>query len=82
MCLAIPGRVIRIEENPTEMTMGTVDFAGVRKDICLAYVPEVKLDDYVLVHASFAITIVDEKEANETLALLRQMGELSESDNS
>ena len=64
------------------MTMGTVDFAGVRKDICLAYVPEVKLDDYVLVHAGFAITVVDEKEANETLALLRQMGELSESDNS
>jgi hydrogenase expression/formation protein HypC len=55
-----------------------VSFAGVNKEICLAYVPEAKPDDYVIVHAGFAISIINEQEAEETFELLRQMGELAE----
>ena len=65
MCLAIPGKVISIQENPLGMTMGRVSFGGVVKDVSLAYLPEVKLDDYVVVHVGFAISIVDEGQARE-----------------
>jgi hydrogenase expression/formation protein HypC len=55
--------------------MGTVDFAGVRKQACLAYVPETRVGDYVIVHVGFAISRVDEQEAARTLAVLRAMGD-------
>jgi hydrogenase expression/formation protein HypC len=50
MCLAVPGKVVQINHDPIGMTMGRVDFAGVKKDVCLAYLPEVKVGDYVIVH--------------------------------
>jgi len=79
MCLAVPGKVVEIEGGG-ELRMGKVDFAGVQRQACLAYVPEVKLGDYVLVHVGFAISRIDEQQALETLAALREMGELAELD--
>jgi hydrogenase expression/formation protein HypC len=78
VCLGVPGKVLTIEENAQGMIMGTVSFAGVKKEICLAYVPEAKPGDHVIVHAGFAISIIDEQEAEETFEILRQMGELAD----
>lgn len=80
MCLAIPGKVISIQENPLGMTMGRVSFGGVVKDVSLAYLPEVKLDDYVVVHVGFAISKVDEEAAKEIFEFVRMNGELAELD--
>ena len=77
MCLAVPGKVVEIA-GEGELRMGKVDFAGVQRQACLAYVPEVQLGDYVLVHVGFAISRIDEGQAMETLAALREIGELSE----
>jgi len=74
MCLGIPGKVTDSYERDG-VRMGTVDFGGVRKEVCLAYVPEVTTGDYVIVHVGFAITAVDEAEAERTLAVLRAMGD-------
>ncbi len=77
MCLGIPGKVIKIyEANGTRM--GLVDFGGLRKEACLAYVPEVEIGDYTIIHVGFAITQLDEQSAQETLALLRELGTLEE----
>ena len=77
MCLGIPGQVKEVrEERGTRMA--TVDFGGVTKDICLAYVPEVQTGDYTIVHAGFAITRLDEASALETLQLMREAGILGD----
>jgi len=68
MCLAIPGKLIEITDDDG-LAMGRIDYSGTIQSACLAYVPEVRLGQYVLVHAGFAITIVDEEEARRTLAL-------------
>jgi hydrogenase expression/formation protein HypC len=60
------------------MMMGKVSFGGVAKEVCLAYVPEAQMGDYVIVHAGFALNTMNEEEANEVFELLRQMGELNE----
>jgi hydrogenase expression/formation protein HypC len=75
MCLAVPGRVVEIT-GEGELRMGKVDFSGVQRQACLAYVPEVVLGDYVLVHVGFAISLIDEAEAKATLDLLTQLGDL------
>ncbi|MBN1954698.1 MAG: HypC/HybG/HupF family hydrogenase formation chaperone [Anaerolineae bacterium] len=77
MCLGIPGRIIETDDAPL-MRMGRVDFGGIVREVCLAYVPEAGLDDYVIVHAGFAISRLDEKEAQETLDLLAEMGILEQ----
>lgn len=69
MCLAVPGRVVAIEGDG-ELRMARIDFDGVMRDVCLAYVPEARLGDYVLVHVGFAIATIDESEARETLAAI------------
>jgi len=74
MCLGIPGKITEIYERDG-VRMGTVDFGGVRKDVCLAFVPDVTTGGYVIVHVGFAITAVDEAEAERTLAVLRTMGD-------
>jgi len=74
MCLAIPGKVLSIDRGSTPV-MGTVSFSGIQKNVCLEWVPEVKVGDYVIVHVGFAISMMDEKEALETLNILREMGE-------
>lgn len=80
MCLGVPGKIIQIgEPSPVGMAMGKVNFGGIVKDVCLAYVmPEARVGDYVIVHAGFALNTLDEAEAMEVFALLNQMGELQE----
>jgi hydrogenase expression/formation protein HypC len=81
MCLGIPGKVVAIEAdaaNVLGMTMGKVSFGGINKEVCLAYVPDVAIGDYVIVHAGFAISQIDEQEAMEVFEYLRQMDELAE----
>ncbi len=73
MCLAVPGKVISISEDDDLMRKGKVSFGGVVKEVSLAYVPEVKVGDYVIVHVGFALSIVDENAAEQTLADLAQM---------
>jgi hydrogenase expression/formation protein HypC len=80
MCLAIPGKIISIEDEKSNLRMGRVSFSGIIKEISLAYVPEATVDDYVLVHAGFAINKIDESEANEVFEYLRQISEMSEED--
>ncbi len=80
MCLGVPGKVLEIREDPQGMAMGKVDFGGIAKEVCLAYLPDVAAGDYVIVHVGFAISKVSEEEAAETFELLRQMGELAELD--
>jgi hydrogenase expression/formation protein HypC len=77
MCLAVPGKILSIVGEDTART-GSVGFGGVAKEACLAFVPDAKVGDYVLVHAGFAISIVDEDEAAQTLEYFRQIGELDE----
>jgi hydrogenase expression/formation protein HypC len=60
------------------MKMGKVDFDGITKEICLAYVPDIQVGEYTIVHVGFAITKLDEKSAQESLALFREMGLLGE----
>jgi len=77
MCLGIPGRVLEIRSEQCTL-MATVDFGGVVKAVCLAYVPEAGVDDYVIVHAGFAITKLDEASAIETLKMFAELGLLDE----
>lgn len=77
MCLGVPGKVIEIFE-ADGIRMGKVDFGGIVKEACLAYVPEVELGDYTIIHVGFAITRLDEASAQESLALFQQMGILEE----
>ena len=80
MCLGIPGRVVAMRDD-TGLMMGTVDFGGVRREVCLAYVADdISLDDYVVVHVGFAISKVDEEEARRSYAILREMSQLEELD--
>jgi hydrogenase expression/formation protein HypC len=78
MCLAIPGKVTSISGEDPLLRSGKVDFGGVLKEVSLAYVPEVKVGDYVIVHVGFALSRVDEAEANQVFAYLREMEELSD----
>jgi hydrogenase expression/formation protein HypC len=73
MCLAIPGKVVEIIGQDM-MRMSRVDFGGVTRDVSLAYLPDVQAGDYVIVHAGFAISQLDEEEAHETLRLLAELG--------
>jgi hydrogenase expression/formation protein HypC len=77
MCLAVPGQVVRVEERD-DTRMAEVDFGGVRKEVCLEYLPEVSAGDYVIVHVGFAIQRLDEQSALETLANFEKLGVLEE----
>lgn len=81
MCLGIPGKLIEIYQ-ADGLPMGKIDFGGVVKEACLAYVPEMQLGDYAIIHVGFAISRIDAVEAEKTLALLAEMdmlaGELPE----
>ena len=80
MCLGIPGRILEIHED-RGLAMGQVDFGGVRREVCLAYVADrVRPGDYVVVHVGFAISQVDEAEARRTFEALREMSQLEELD--
>jgi hydrogenase expression/formation protein HypC len=77
MCLAVPGRIVSIAERDDTL-MADVDFGGVTKDVCLAYVPDAVVGEYVVVHVGFAIQRLDEKSAQETLANFEKLGILKE----
>ncbi len=78
MCLGVPGRIVEMWDDDG-LLMGTVDFGGIRREVCLAWVAdEVEVGDYAVVHVGFAISRVDEEEARRTLELLREMGALEE----
>lgn len=73
MCLAVPGQIIDIDEDAPLGRAGRVNFGGIVKDVNLACVPEAVVDDYVLVHAGLALSVVDEEEANQVLGYLEQL---------
>ena len=76
MCLAVPGKVVTIDNSDPNLKMAKVNFAGIVKEVCVQWLPEVMEGDYVLAHVGMALNIVDEKDALETLELLKEMGEL------
>jgi hydrogenase expression/formation protein HypC len=78
MCLAIPGKVVSISGDDPLTRMGKINFSGIVKEASLAYVPEVQIGDYVIVHVGFALSKVDEAEAQKVFEYLRQMDELGE----
>lgn len=75
MCLGVPGKITKIYESDG-LKMGSIDFGGVTREACLAYVPEAKIGDYTIIHVGFALNIISEGEAQETLDLLRQIADL------
>ncbi|MBI3990449.1 MAG: HypC/HybG/HupF family hydrogenase formation chaperone [candidate division NC10 bacterium] len=78
MCLAVPGRIISITGDEPLLRTGKVSFGGIVKEVSLAYVPEANVGDYVIVHVGFAISRLDEEEAEQVFEYLRQMDELRE----
>jgi len=79
MCLAVPGRVVEInDEGDVAFRRGKVDFAGIRKEVNLAYTPEAEVGKYVLVHVGFAISVIDEAEAQRVFEYLKELGALKE----
>ena len=76
MCLAVPGKIISINDNESLLQMAKVSFSGLIKQVSLAYVSEAVVDDYVIVHASFALSILDRDEAQRTLDLVEQLTEV------
>jgi hydrogenase expression/formation protein HypC len=77
MCLGIPGKITEIYE-ANGLRMGKVDFGGVIKEVCLSYVPEAQIGDYAVIHVGFALNLLNEDEALETLDLLRQISSVDE----
>ena len=78
MCLAVPGKIISIDGEDATFRRGRVNFGGIVKNVDLSYVPDAKIGDYVIVHVGFALSIVDEEEAQKVFEYLRRMGELEE----
>jgi hydrogenase expression/formation protein HypC len=78
MCLGVPGKIISIEDNPLGIRMGKVSFGGIIKETCLAYTTEAQIGDYVIVHAGFAISLLDEEEAQQTLEVLAELEEIAD----
>ncbi len=79
MCLAVPARITEIRQ-AEHLRLGSVDFGGVAREVCLDWVPEARVGDYVLVHVGFAIGTVDEAEARETLRLLAELAAAADAD--
>jgi len=78
MCLAVPGRVLSLTEGDFMNRKGEVQFGGIVKEVNLAFTPEAKVGDYVMVHVGFAISVLAEKEAKEILETLEEIGALEE----
>ena len=78
MCLAIPGKIVSVSGNDPLERMGKIDFGGTLKEASLAYVPDARVGDYVIVHVGFALSKVDEAEAQKVFDYLKRMGELGE----
>jgi hydrogenase expression/formation protein HypC len=78
MCLGVPGKVVEVMESPVGMTMGRVSFSGITKEVCLAYLPDIEVGEWVVVHVGFAISRIDEGEAKRVFEFLEEMEELDE----
>lgn len=79
MCLAVPGKVVEImDAGDIAFRRAKVDFGGIKKEISLAYTPEAEIGKYVLVHVGFAISVIDEEEAQRVFDYLKQMGNIEE----
>lgn len=78
MCLAVPGRIVEISGSDSATRVGRVDFGGIEKQVSLAFVPEAKIGDYVLVHVGFAITCIDEMEAAKVFDYLVEIDALAQ----
>lgn len=78
MCLAVPGRILNITDDNLLTRRGKVSFGGIVREVNLAFVPEAEADDFVMVHVGFAISQIDESEANKVFEYLKNMDELSE----
>jgi hydrogenase expression/formation protein HypC len=74
MCLAIPGKLVSLNKESTPK-MGMVSFGGIQKNVCMEWLPEASVGDYVIVHVGFALSKVDEQEALETIRMIEEMGE-------
>lgn len=72
MCLGVPGKIVEIYE-VSELRMGKIDFGGVTREACLAYVPEARIGDYAIIHVGFALNLISEQEAQETLDLFKEI---------
>ncbi|HSF84009.1 MAG TPA: HypC/HybG/HupF family hydrogenase formation chaperone [Anaerolineales bacterium] len=79
MCLGVPGKIVEIYE-VNGLAMGKVDFGGVVREACLEYVPEASVGDYTIIHVGFALNLISEKEAMETLTMLREIAALGGDD--
>jgi hydrogenase expression/formation protein HypC len=77
MCLGVPGKIVEVYET-NGLRMGKIDFGGVTREACLAYVPEAQIGDYTVIHVGFAISQLSEEEAQETLSLLQEIANLDE----
>jgi len=74
MCLAVPGKIATVfVEEHLGLRRGKVDFGGIRKEVCLDYTPEAQVGDYVMVHVGFALSVVNEEEANRVFDALREL---------
>ena len=73
MCLAVPGKILSMTDADALSRMGRIEFAGVVKEVSLAYVPEAQIGDYVIVHAGFAISVLDQEEARQSLLAFAEM---------
>jgi hydrogenase expression/formation protein HypC len=78
VCLGIPGKIISVEDNPLGVRMGKVSFGGIIKETCLAFTPEAQVGDYVIVHVGFALSRLDEEEAQQTLEMLAELERIAE----
>ncbi len=79
MCLGVPGKIVEIYES-NGLSMGKIDFGGVTREACLAYVPEAVIGDYTVIHVGFALHLISEQEAQETLSLLQQIADMGDDD--
>jgi hydrogenase expression/formation protein HypC len=77
MCLGVPGKIIETYES-NGLKMGKIDFGGVTREACLEYVPEAQIGEYTVIHVGFAISLLSEEEAQETLQLLREIANVEE----
>ncbi|NMB72565.1 MAG: HypC/HybG/HupF family hydrogenase formation chaperone [Bacteroidales bacterium] len=80
MCLAVPGKIVSVDNSNPEMKMAKVNFAGVEKDICIQWLPDIKVGDYVLAHVGVALNKIDEEEALETLRLFKELDNFNQAD--
>jgi hydrogenase expression/formation protein HypC len=76
MCLGVPGKIVEIYESGG-LRMGKIDFGGVTREACLTYVPEAQVGEYTIIHVGFALNVISEAEAQETLQLLREISDFN-----